>query len=138
VEIANTTSSPIDLGPYHLSVGGGAGAPTGAAAGVDVPLAGTLPPFGCLVVTGAAPPAIDRGQLGAGLMMMPGLPSALPMGLDAPVLVELRDAGAAAGAPPLDTLSYGPAAIGTSLLRLTFDQWDQAMVPTPGICELRP
>jgi hypothetical protein len=136
VEIANTTSRPIDLGPYHLGIGGGAEA--GGGAGADVPLSGTLAPFGCLVVTGAAPPAIDRTQLGAGLMMMSGLPSALPVGLDAPVPVELRDAGAGAGAPPLDTLSYGPAAIGTSLLRLTFDQWDQAMVPTPGICELRP
>jgi len=125
VEIANTTGRAIDLDPYRLSIGAG-----DSGGGVDVPLSGTLAPHGCLLVTAAAPPPVDTL---VSMMMMSGLPSTLPSGQDGPVTVELRDADAA-----LDLTSYGAAPPGTSMLRLGGDQWTEVLVPTPGICELRP
>jgi hypothetical protein len=137
VEIANVTGQPIDLAPYHLGVRGASNP------AIDVPLSGTLEPHGCLVVTASVPPVM--GHL---TPTMTGLPNTLPTGQDGPVSVDLVDGlAAAAGAPapaPLDTMTYGAAGLGslmqpgTSLLRLSLDGWEQAMVPTPGICEVRP
>jgi len=130
IEIANVSGQPIDLQPYRLALSG-AGDPD-----VDVALAGTLEPHGCLVVTASVPPLMDRLT-----PTMTGLPNALPAGMDGPVTVNLVDPVAAS---PLDTATYDGTSggvgshPGTSLLRLTADRWEQAVVPTPGICEIRP
>ncbi len=143
IEIANTSAVPIDLARYHLSVDGVN--PTT----LDIPLAGTLPPHGCLVVTGRTAPVMP-GQA----MMMPGLPDDLIAGVTGPISVGLVESqagvaldsvalngtsatetdSAAIGAP----VALGPTAPGTSLLRLAGTDWSAAAVPTPGICELRP
>jgi hypothetical protein len=138
IEIANTSGQPIDLGPYRIAVS------AAGSADINVPLAGTLGPHGCLVVTAAVPPPMDGATL-----TMTGLPSALPMGLDSPAAVDLVDAAGVQGgayAGLLDSATYGdgggdaraPMRPGTSLLRLSPDSWQQAVVPTPGICEIRP
>lgn len=136
IELANTGTMPIDLGRYRLSVGA-----TGGATAVEVPLSGTLAPHGCLVVTAAAAPAM----LGNATMMT-GLPSDLGGG-DAPLRVGLFEVDAPAAidavvmgtmAAAADGASIGMTAPGSSALRLTGDDWSQALVPTPGICELKP
>ena len=55
-------------------------------------------------------------------------------------LETLRKTIQAAAPAAEECVSYGLAdtSPGTSLLRLAGDQWDRAVVPTPGICELRP
>jgi hypothetical protein len=144
VEISSSSPLPIDLGRYHLGAG------RGSYDEVGIPLTGTLPPFGCLVVSETAMDALD----GADATM------AVPL----PIPGTMHDAGGLAlidgvtgtggTAALLDAVAYGqgsasvmvdpsgrPAAAvgapgrGISLGRTGDGTWRAQLVPTPGICE---
>lgn len=147
VEIANTTGQPIDLSRYKLAVRDlqQGGAPSGA---TGMPLAGTLQPHGCMVVMASTAPPLAMDGDTPTLEAPAGM---LPSGEDGPVVVDLVDVdgtsspiAGSGGDQPLDSVTYGNPSgggdgrLGSSLLRLSPDRWSETMVPTPGICEIRP
>ena len=160
VEIANTTSMPVDLSQYRLNVG------DVASSGMTLPLSGTLAPHGCVVVGSNQVPSIPGSA-----MVLRGLPSVLPTGTTAPLGIGLFEMNVEAGSVgsktdlAVDGVSYRSASDGldsstgktleqtsdpgaafpllpaanpgASVMRVAGSQWLSTMVPTPGICEVR-
>jgi hypothetical protein len=147
VELSSSSPFPIDLGAYRLGAG------RQSFGEIAVPLTGTLPPFGCLLVSESP---MD-GLAGADDTMAAPFP--IPDGMDDSGGIGLFDSGADASSASarLDAVAYGisntvglrtadgqlastvaTSRLGSSLGRTADGHWQANLVPTPGICETAP
>lgn len=146
VELANTSNVAIDLSSYSL--GGG----TADFMQTRLPLSGTLPAHGCIVVGGPeSSPANHNPFLDLARNFSPNLSLATSQ---AAGLGVFTTAGMSPTARPIDAVVYGGpnaslrgpdgqiapvwpgSAPGGSLRRITNSIWAKSSAPTPGICEV--